>query len=251
MEILSEMAFGAALQRKRVRLALSNILALFTIFIPVATPAARQNTHRATARQSAASSPLLTEAEALLRDGRNGEAKTKIEDELQRNPANAEAYQLLGVACVNERDFAAARAAFQHALHLAPNSARTRNSIANVYVSQGRLDLAEQEFRTVLRVAPFNRDANYNLGLVLLAQSAPAKAIPYFQRVRPADRESRLNLARAYLLAGRIAEGLKSATDLSSANREDVQLHVTLGLLLAEQKQYRAAQLELEKANAL
>jgi tetratricopeptide (TPR) repeat protein len=158
---------------------------------------------------------------------------------------------LLGVACVNEKDFPAAVEAFQHALQLAPNSTRTRNSIASVHVAQGKLDLAEQEFRSVLRVAPANRDANYNLGLVLLAQNAPAKAIPYFQRVRPVNRESNFNLTRAYLLAGKTSEGLRSATELSNENKDDVQLHFTLGVLLASQKQYRAAQLELEKANAL
>src|SRR6202007_2188887 len=114
-----------------------------------------------------------------------------------------------------------------------------------------KLDLAAQEFRTVLRLAPANRDANYNLGLVLLAQNSPGKAILHFQRVRPANLETRLNLTRAYLAAGRTAEGLQSATDLSAAHKDDVQVHFTLGVLLASEQQYRASQLELEKANAL
>src|SRR3977135_3562968 len=41
------------------------------------------------------------------------------------------------------------------------------------------------------------------------------------------------------------------ASELSTHNKDDVQLHFTLGVLLASEKQYRAAQLELEKANAL
>jgi tetratricopeptide (TPR) repeat protein len=230
-----------------------NILFLFGILFCVTASVAQQPaTSRTATNQSAIpTSPLLTEAEALLREGRIADAKSKIQEELQHNPVNADAYDLLGVAYVNEKDFPGALEAFQHALKLAPNSLRTRNSIANVYFVQGELDLAEQEFRDVLRVAPGNRDANYNLGLVLLAQGAPAKAIPYFQRVRPANRESKFSLARAYLLAGRSAEGLKSATELSNENKNDIQLHFTLGVLLASQKQYRAAQLELEKANAL
>jgi tetratricopeptide (TPR) repeat protein len=69
--------------------------------------------------------------------------------------------------------------------------------------------------------------------------------------VRPANLETRFNLTRAYLRAGRTAAGLKSATELSSENKTDVQLHFTLGVLLGSEKQYRPAQLELEKANAL
>src|SRR5438445_1624767 len=242
------MAFDAALLRTRLSTAMRNIIALFAIALCVSSSVAQQPTTKQLAKPSSA---LLTEAEALLREGRIAEAKSRIQEELQRNPTNTEAYDLLGVASVNEKDFPGALEAFQHALRLAPNSTRTRNSIANVYVARGKLALAEQELRTVLRVAPANRDANYNLGLILLAQGAPAKAIPYFQRVRPASRESKFNLTRAYLLAGRASEGLKSATELSSENRDDVQIHFTLGVLLASQKQYRTAQLELEKANAL
>jgi len=247
------MALYAALRQSCVSIAMRNILAMLGILFCV-TPSIAQRSalNRTPPEQSTRPlSPLLTEAEALLREGRITDAKNKIQEELQRNPANAEAYDLLGVACVNEKDFPRALEAFQHALQLAPNSTRTRNSIANVYVAQGKLDLAEQEFRNVLRLAPANRDANYNLGLVLLAKDAPAKAIIHFQRVRPANRESKFNLTRAYLLAGRTAEGLKSATELSNENKDDVQLHFTLGVLLASQRQYRVAQLELEKANAL
>src|SRR5258706_7050318 len=247
------MLFDAALQRTRLSIAMRNILAMVAILFCVAPFIAQQPATNRTPRKESvkAASPLLTQAEALLREGRIADAKSKIQEELQRDPVNAEAYDLLGVACVNEKDFPAAVEAFQHALQLAPNSTRTRNSIASVHVAQGKLDLAEQEFRSVLRVAPANRDANYNLGLVLLAQNAPAKAIPYFQRVRPVNRESNFNLTRAYLLAGKTSEGLRSATELSNENKDDVQLHFTLGVLLASQKQYRAAQLELEKANAL
>jgi tetratricopeptide (TPR) repeat protein len=58
-------------------------------------------------------------------------------------------------------------------------------------------------------------------------------------------------MIRAYLQAGRTAEGLKMARELSALNKGDVQLHFTLGLLLAAERQYPAGQLELEKASAL
>ena len=250
---MAGMAFDAALQRKRATGAMCAVFALSLIPFCAPARAAQQPAPQQSApKQSAKStSPLLAEAKALLREGRISDAKSKIQEELQRNPASAEAYDLLGVACVNEKDYPGALEAFQHALKLEPNSARTRNRIANVYVAQGKLDLAEQELRDILRLAPTNRDANYNLGLVLLARGSPAKAVLYFQSVRPANLETRFNLTRAYLQSGRTAEGLKSATALSNENKDDVQLHFTLGVLLASEKQYHAAQLELEKANAL
>ncbi|HLZ90881.1 MAG TPA: tetratricopeptide repeat protein [Candidatus Acidoferrum sp.] len=247
------MAFDAAWQRKTLRVLIPAILALLILCFPSLSsaqqqPAAKRATLNPTPKSS---SPLLSEAETLLREGRTADAKRKIQDELQLHPANAEAYDLLGVISVNEKDYANALEAFQHALKLDPGSLRTRNSIANVYVAQGHLALAEQEFRIVLRAAPANRDANYNLGLVLLAQGFPAKAIPYFQRVRPPNLESKFNLTHAYLQAGKTAQGLDSAKALSAEYQDNIQLHFTLGVLLASEKQYRPAQLELEKANAL
>jgi len=44
---------------------------------------------------------------------------------------------------------------------------------------------------------------------------------------------------------------LAQARELSAGHKQDVQLHFTLGLELAAAKQYKAAQLELEQANAL
>jgi tetratricopeptide (TPR) repeat protein len=203
-------------------------------------------------RQQTSETPAgLVEAEELLRRGLAEQAKQKVEAELQRDPSSVEGYNLLGIICSEQKDYAGAMDAYQQALKLDANSTRTLNNLGNLYVVQEKVDLAEKEFRKILRLEPGNHDGNYNLGLVLMAKGSPGGAIVHFQRVRPPDVATRSNLARAYLRAGRTAEGLKTATDLSAQGKDDVQLHFTLGVLLASEKQYRAAQLELEKANAL
>jgi len=189
--------------------------------------------------------------EELLRQGLIEQAKEKIQDELQRNPSSVEGYNLLGIIYSGQKDYAKALEAFQYALKLEPSSTRTRNNLGNVYVAEEKSDLAEKEFRTVLRLDPANRDGNYNLGLVLMSEGHPAEAVVHFQRVRPANVQARFNLIRAFLQARRTAEGLKVARQLSAENKDDVQLHFTLGVLLASEKQYSTAQLELEKAVAL
>jgi tetratricopeptide (TPR) repeat protein len=67
----------------------------------------------------------------------------------------------------------------------------------------------------------------------------------------PAQPEKALIQIRAYLENKRTAEALRLATQLSAERRGDVQLHLSLGVLLASEKQYKAAQIELEKADAL
>ena len=192
----------------------------------------------------------LQREEALVHQGRLDEAKAMTLQELQRSPS-VEGYNLLGIIESEGQDYTNALDAFHKALQLAPNSTKTHNNLGNVYVAQKKLDLAEKEFRTVLRLDPANRDANYNLGLLMMTKGVPADAIAHFERIRPTNLETRLNLVRAYLQSKRTPEGLRLATQLSAENKDDVQLHFSLGVLLASEKQYKAAQLELEKSDAL
>jgi tetratricopeptide (TPR) repeat protein len=195
--------------------------------------------------------PGLTQAGAWLRQGRAAEAKASTLEYLRRHPSSVEAYNLLGLIASNSRDYESALEAFQHALKLAPASTESHNNLGNLYAAAGNPDLAEKEFRKTLALAPGDNEGNYDLALLLMAQSKPAAAIPLLQRVRPATLESRLNLARAYLRAGRAKDGLKQAQSLSAEDPRDLQRHFTLGLLLAEEKQYKLAEVELEKADAL
>ena len=201
--------------------------------------------------QAAQVASPLQNAGALIQQGQFEQARKILEEQVVLDPTNLEAYNLLGIAYTNEKDFDRAADAFQHALKLAPDSTKIQNNLGNLYVAQKKFDLAEREFRNVLRIEPSNRDANYNLGLVLMAKGTPVAAIQHFQRVRPVTVETRFNLIRAYLETGKTSEGLQTARELSAAHARDVQLHFTLGVLLASEKQYNAAQLELERANSL
>ncbi len=196
-------------------------------------------------------SPSLRQAEQLIQNGELDEAKTLIEEQLQRDPSSVEAYNLLGIVDTNKKDYDQALEAFQRALKVDPNSTATHNNLGNLYLTQQKLDAAQQEFSTVLKIAPTNRDAHYNLGLLFLAKGSPLAAIRHLQQVSPQTRDTRFNLIRAYLAAGKTALALQQAHALSAAHKRDVQLHFTLGVLLASAKQYKAAQLELEQANAL
>jgi tetratricopeptide (TPR) repeat protein len=191
------------------------------------------------------------EAETLLRQGATEEAKQKIQEQLALHPTSVVGYNLLGIAYSSEKDYPNALEAFERALKLSPSSTKTHNNLGNLYVAQSKPDLAEKEFRTALRLDPADRDGNYNLGLLLMAKGSAAEAIPHFQRIRPANMETRFNLVRCYLQSGQTAVGLALAKTLSAQNNGDVRLHFTLGVFLASIKQYRQAELELETANAL
>jgi tetratricopeptide (TPR) repeat protein len=193
----------------------------------------------------------LGQIETLIHQNRLDEAKTKAMDELQRNPTSVDAYNLMGMIQGEQHDFAGAAASFQQALTIKPGSARTHNNVGSLYVAENKPDLAEKEFREVLRLDSANRDAHYNLGTLLMMKGSPASAIAQFQQVHPADHATQLQLVRAYFESKQPATALREATALSADKTSNVQVHFSLGILLAEEKQYKPAQLELEKADAL
>ena len=46
---------------------------------------------------------------------------------------------------------------------------------------EGKLQEAEQGYRSVLRVDPTHPDANHNLGVIALSASRPDSALPFFE----------------------------------------------------------------------
>ena len=235
------------------RLGAGIVLAASAFFFVCQMRAAQQSTSPSGTKvqQQPKTSANFQQAELLIQQGRIDEARVNIEQELQKNPSSVEGYNLLGIVYSNGKDYVKALEAFQSALKFSPHSTKTRNNLGNVYVALRKIDLAEKEFRTVLRLDPVNQDGNYNLAVLLMAKGSPAEAIQHFERVHPRNLATSFNLIRAYLESKRTADALKMATELSTQNKSDVQVQFSLGILLASEKQYKSAQLELEKADAL
>ena len=189
--------------------------------------------------------------ESLVQQRRFSEARTALLDELKQHPSSIEGLNLLGIIQTNQHDFPGATASLQKALRLNPRSTKTHNNLGNVYLAQQQNQLAESEFRTVLRINPANSEANYNLGVLLVMKGSAESAIPYFEHVRPSTSAAQFNLVRAYFQTRRTADALRTATELSEKNKNDVQVHFSLGILLASENQYNPAQMELQKADAL
>jgi tetratricopeptide (TPR) repeat protein len=236
------------LRRRGVGLEPPTMLGLMLV---LAAGCALAQQHPATTSARESESAELAEAQTLLQQGAISEAKQKIEGELALHPTNVAAYNLLGIACSSEKDYASALLAFQHALRLNAKSVKTHNNLGNLYVAENKADLAQKEFETALRLDPGDNEGNYNLGLLLMSQGESAAAIPHFQRVHPQNLETEFNLVRCYLVARHATQGLTLAKKISADHPNDVRLHFSLGVFLASVKQYKQAEFELEKANAL
>ena len=106
-------------------------LALILLF-PRVSVAQQSVPSKKNAQQSSKIQPQFREAEELFRQGLIDQAKEKIQEALERNPSSVEGYNLLGIIYGDQKDYATALEAFQHALKLDPNSTTTRNNLGNV-----------------------------------------------------------------------------------------------------------------------
>jgi tetratricopeptide (TPR) repeat protein len=202
-------------------------------------------------QKSSKNSDDFAEAAILAQQGRPAEAKTATLEALQKHPSSVEGYNLLGIIETNQQDYAGALEAFKKALKIAPSSVKTYNNLGNAYVAIKDIESAEKAFRMGLRLDPANQDGNYNLGVLLMMRGNATEAIPHFEKVKTQNLAARFNLIRAYFGSKRVADALRVTTEVSTQAKNDVQVHFSLGVLLASEKQYKPAQLELEKADAL
>ena len=92
-----------------------------------------------------------------------------------------------------------------------------------------------------VRACAKRRSAAYRA--VNRARSRPAKL--------PTDPARQIEAVRKAFDAGRSTEALRLANTFSAQQKTSAEFHTQLGVVLATNKQYKAAQLELEKANAL
>jgi len=244
-----EHKMSALVQSLVVQSLQARIAVLF--WLALCCPAILLAQNRAPSPHTSAEHNQLRQAESLLKEGGVAEAKALVQDFLRSNSSSVDGYNLLGIICSGEQNYGCALEAFQHALQLNPASTKTHTNLGNLYASARQTDLAEKQFRKALALAPSDAQANYNLALLLLAGGKASAAIPLLQRVHPVTVESKMNLMRAYLRANRTAEGLSLGKRLSAASNSDVQRHFTLGVLLAAEKQYKTAELELQKADSL
>jgi tetratricopeptide (TPR) repeat protein len=215
------------------------------VFLALCLPAAAQIPRPA----PAPSADAFTAARNFLAQGNLARAREATLAGLKLAPTSVEGYELLGIISMQRKDYDQALEAFQHALKLNPRSAATHNNLANCYAQQQKMELAEKEYRTSLEIEPGNPGANYNLGVILLANKQPEAAIACLRKVAPPDLPTAVNLIRAYLRAHHIETGLDFARQISKKGGDDGSVHFALGIVLAEENQFEAAEHELEIAD--
>jgi Flp pilus assembly protein TadD len=155
---------------------------------------------------------------------------------LGADPAQADAWHLLGAACIGQGRLAEAEAALRQALHLHPEHGAAHDNLGIALAQQGRLVEAVAHFHEAVRLQPGHAEALLNLGSALSrlgrieeAAACQREAV----RLRPDHAEAQYKLGKSLAHQGRWAEAVTCWQRTLALDANHVHALVALGEALA------------------
>jgi tetratricopeptide (TPR) repeat protein len=155
-----------------------------------------------------------------------------------------EAYNALGIAYLEQRDYAKAAQSFRDAIRRAPEWSYPRHNLALTLTEQGQTEAAEREYRAAISHTPYYSYLYYNLGLLLhRANRLSAAATEYGLALRYLDIQFAALLERKgiWLADGKKDEGGNADRRATSLKRNRAQILNALGVLKEEQRREKDA----------
>jgi len=163
-------------------------------------------------------------------------AATLLETAVRIDPGEAYGYNALGIAYLEQADFARAIPAFRDAARLAPNWAYPLHNLALCYVESGRTDDAIRSYLAAMKLTPQYSYLPYNLGLVYQRINRRSEAEAAYRKAAALSPNSAMPLnALGSLKAseGKNAEAEKLYRDALAKDPALLPARHNLGLLLA------------------
>ena len=148
---------------------------------------------------------------ALLRQSDVDGALKHLRDAARLRPAEPTFHVNLGNALLRRADIDEAIDAFERAIALKPDLAPAHFNLANAHRQAGRLEAAEAAYRNALNLRPTHAGTLCNLANTLADQGRAPDALPLYHRAldaEPAMLAPRNGLGAALLQLGRIEEAI-------------------------------------------
>ena len=145
--------------------------------------------------------------------GKSSESEACFQQVLELQPDNPDAWHLLGVIAVQQKEYSTAVEQIQRAIKLNPKSPFFYNNLGIALQKQGKLDEAIESYRRALQLKPNYPDAHYNLGIALKEQGKLDEAIESYRRalqLKPNYPDAHYNLGIALQKQGKLDEALES-----------------------------------------
>jgi tetratricopeptide (TPR) repeat protein len=172
----------------------------------------------------------------LLYDKQYTQAADKLEQSVRIDPSEAYGYNALGIAYLEQADFAKSIPAFRDAARRAPNWSYPLHNLALAYVESGDYQDAIRSYRQAMRITPQFSYLPYNLGLVYQRLNQRREAEIEYRRammLAPDSAEPLNALGSLKASEGKAAEAEKFYKDALRKNPSLLAARHNLGLLLA------------------
>jgi tetratricopeptide (TPR) repeat protein len=172
----------------------------------------------------------------LLYDKQYSQAANLLEQSVRIDPGEAYGYNALGIAYLEQADFAKSIPAFRDAARRAPNWSYPLHNLALAYVEAGNYQDAIRSYRQAMRITPQYSYLPYNLGLVYQRLNLRREAETEYRRammLAPDSAEPLNALGSLKASEGKSAEAEKFYKDALQKNPSLLAARHNLGLLLA------------------
>ena len=140
---------------------------------------------------------------------------------------------------------------FTHALSVTPDNPVARNNLGAMYVDQGKVKEAAEQYEIALKLDPANGETQYNLGVMMSAMGRTAEAEHWYREAlknRPNHPKALNNLGGILAEAGKADEAMEYYRKAVAAAPDFADAHNNLANLLATAGQLDAALVEYGKA---
>jgi tetratricopeptide (TPR) repeat protein len=187
---------------------------------------------------------LLNQGAELLRQGKLRESQQVLENAEHGCANMPEVYATLALSYDLQSQHLKAQQAYRKAIALNPNIAAFHDNLGISFAASGNLPASVAEFEKALRIDPHDRAAKINLARHYLQQRKYHRAIDYFRTAGiPQSRDivSLMDLTKTYFETHNIPAARETAARVSTLAGSDAKIHFSLGLLLAQNGQYKMA----------
>jgi protein O-GlcNAc transferase len=179
----------------------------------------------------------LQKGTMLHRTGQLGLAQSHYQRAAKLDPANADAWHLLGVAALQAGNPALAAKHLRTCIKVQPGFAEAHNNLGVALRQAGRHNEAIAAFRGALSARNGYVDAVFNLGIAFEAAGAPAEAERAYRQAlawRANHVDATINLGNLLRRHGRFAEALPLLESAQRLAPERAQTNGNLALLLSD-----------------
>lgn len=153
---------------------------------------------------------------------------------VQRDPANAEAWHLLGIAAAKSGDLVAAATLIGQAIQIAGPEPEWCSNLGRVFVGMGRQREAAACFRQAFARSPMNAGLSLELGVSLAASGQSDDAVLAFEHAADLDEsnpEAWFQLGFAHYRAGHLDQAARSYERALTINPQHAETHFSLGVI--------------------